>query len=55
MICFGSTLVVHPAAGFPEKAKRNGAKLVIVTLSETPLDGIADLVIRQKIGDVVEE
>lgn len=54
MICFGSTLVVYPAAGFPEKAKRKGAKLVIVTLSETPLDNAADLVIREKIGDVVK-
>lgn len=54
MICFGSTLVVHPAAGYPEKAKRRGARLVIVTLSETPLDNAADLVINEKIGTVVD-
>jgi hypothetical protein len=37
-------------------AKRNGAKLVILNLEPTPLDGIADLVINgRKIGDVLNE
>jgi NAD-dependent deacetylase len=55
MICFGSTLIVYPAASFPELAKRNGATLAIVTQSETPLDSVADVVIREKIGSVVEQ
>ena len=55
MLSFGSTLVVYPAADFPAAAKRNGAALVIVTLSETPLDGMADVVIRRPIGEVVAE
>jgi NAD-dependent deacetylase len=46
--------VVYPAASFPAEAKQQGAKLAIVTLSETPLDGIADLVINRPIGDVVQ-
>jgi NAD-dependent deacetylase len=54
MLCFGSTLVVYPAAGFPESAKRNGAKLGIVTKSETPLDAAADVVIHEQISRVVE-
>lgn len=52
-IVLGSSLVVHPAAGFPEIAKRNGARLVIVNRQETPLDDIADLVIHDGIGDVM--
>ena len=54
MIAMGSTLIVHPAASIPLVAKRNGALLVIVTLSETPLDDEADIVINRSIGEVVE-
>ena len=52
-IVLGSSLVVYPAAGFPELAKRNGAALAIVNREPTPLDDIADLVIRQGIGDTL--
>ncbi|BDG71064.1 SIR2 family NAD-dependent protein deacylase [Roseomonas fluvialis] len=52
-IVLGSSLVVHPAAGFPELAKRRGARLVILNRQETPLDGIADLVIRNGIAEVL--
>jgi NAD-dependent deacetylase len=52
-IVLGSSLVVYPAAGFPELAKRNGARLAIVNRQETGLDDIADLVIRRGIGDVL--
>lgn len=49
-LVLGSSLVVTPAAHFPVKAKRNGARLVILNRDETPLDGIADLVINDEIG-----
>ncbi len=49
----GSSLVVYPAAGFPELAKRNGAALVILNREPTPLDDIADLVIHRGIGEVL--
>jgi NAD-dependent deacetylase len=52
-IVLGSSLVVYPAAAFPEMAKRHGARLVIVNNEETGLDDIADLVIRRGIGDVM--
>jgi NAD-dependent deacetylase len=42
--------VVYPAAGFPELAKRNGARLVILNRDPTPLDRIADLVLHSEIG-----
>ncbi len=52
-IVLGSSLVVYPAAGFPELAKHNGAKLVIVNREETGLDRIADLVLHEPIGDTL--
>ena len=52
-LVLGSSLVVYPAAGFPELAKRRGAGLVILNRQETGLDGIADLVIHAGIGDVL--
>jgi NAD-dependent deacetylase len=52
-IAVGSSLVVYPAAGFPELAKRNGATLVIVTREPTGLDPIADLVLNRAIGETL--
>jgi NAD-dependent deacetylase len=52
-IAIGSSLVVWPAAGFPLQAKRNGAKLVIVNREPTDFDEIADLVVRQDIGEAL--
>jgi len=49
-ISIGSSLVVEPAASFPRLAKQAGASLVIINNQETPLDDIADLVIREPIG-----
>lgn len=46
----GSSLVVYPAASLPELAKQSGAALVIVNRTPTPLDGIADLVVKEEIG-----
>ena len=52
-IVAGSSLVVYPAAGFPEIAKQNGAALVIVNRDPTGLDRMADLVIHEGIGDTL--
>lgn len=52
-LAIGSSLVVYPAAGFPAQAKRYGAKLVIVNREATPLDDIADLVLRRSIGETL--
>jgi len=49
-VVVGSSLVVYPAAGFPELAKELGAQLVIVNRELTPLDPIADLVVHREIG-----
>ena len=52
-VVVGSSLVVWPAAGFPLKAKRNGARLAIVNRESTEIDDLADLVIRHDIGTVL--
>lgn len=54
-ISFGSSLTVMPAAMMPTLAKRNGAKLVIINLTPTSSDDIADLVIHEKGGEVVSK
>jgi NAD-dependent deacetylase len=53
-LAIGSSLVVWPAAGFPLMAKRNGARLVIINREATEFDEVADLVVRQDIGTVLE-
>jgi len=52
-VVVGSSLVVYPAAGFPELAKRNGAMLAIINREATPLDELADLVLRGSIGETL--
>ncbi|NKE19092.1 NAD-dependent deacetylase [Roseomonas oryzicola] len=52
-VVLGSSLVVYPAAGFPEQAKRNGARLAIVNNDPTPLDDLADLVVNAPIGEAM--
>jgi NAD-dependent deacetylase len=49
-LCLGSSLVVYPAAGFPEMAKRNGARLVILNREPTGMDHLGDLVLHGEIG-----
>ena len=53
-VVVGSSVVVYPAAYMPVHAKRAGAALVIVNLTETPLDDRADLVLRGRAGEVVD-
>ena len=52
-IVAGSSLVVYPAAGFPELAKRYGATLVIINREPTGLDAVADLVLHRSIGETL--
>jgi NAD-dependent deacetylase len=51
-LVIGSSLQVQPAASLPVTAKRAGATLVIVNRDETPLDEMADAVVREPIGAV---
>ncbi|MGH6957172.1 MAG: SIR2 family NAD-dependent protein deacylase [Caulobacteraceae bacterium] len=49
-LVLGSSLVVYPAAGFPQLARRNGARLVIVNREPTAQDVTADLALHDEIG-----
>lgn len=53
-LAIGSSLVVEPAASFPRIAKEHGATLIIINATETPLDGLADMIIREPIGPTLE-
>ena len=53
MLVLGSSLVVHPAAAIPVAAAEAGARLVIVNREPTPLDGLADVVLRGPLEDVL--
>jgi len=53
-LAIGSSLVVYPAASFPALARQHQAKLVIINGEQTPLDDVADLVLRGDIGDILE-
>jgi len=52
-IVVGSTLVVYPAAYMPIYARQAGAGLVIINLSDTPMDGEARVLIRAKAGEAI--
>lgn len=52
-IVVGSTLVVYPAAYMPIYAHQSGARLVIINLSPTPMDGEASVLIRAKAGEAM--
>jgi len=52
-VAVGSSLVVQPAAGLPGRARRAGAALVIVNREPTPLDGLADAVLRGEAGTLL--
>ena len=52
MICIGSSLTVHPAAGLPQLTLQSGGQVAIVTESATPIDEPA---VVKLTGDVVDE
>ncbi len=51
----GSSLVVYPAAQMPLLANQNGAKLVIINITDTPHDSYADIVIAEKTGETMSK
>lgn len=55
LIVIGSSLVVYPAAFIPARALRARAKLVIINLSDTPVDRYASVLIRAKSGETMEK
>ena len=53
LIIGGTSLAVYPAAGFIDYF--NGKHLVVINMAETNRDVHADLLIREKIGEVFEQ
>jgi NAD-dependent deacetylase len=53
VLAIGSSLVVYPAADIPARAKRRGAKLAIINKDETPMEPVADYVLREASGSVL--
>ena len=53
LLAVGSTLQVYPAAGVVPLARDAGARIVIVNDQPTPLDDLADTVIRTPIGEAL--
>jgi NAD-dependent deacetylase len=51
----GSSLTVEPAASIPLLALEHGAKLIVINLQATPLDGRADVVIHDDVATVLPE
>lgn len=52
-LALGTSLTVYPVAGLPQIAHARGARVVIVNAQETPLDDLADLVLREDVGAVL--
>jgi len=53
-LAIGSSLVVQPAASLPVIARQRGARLVVLNLEPTPLDDIAQIVLRAPIGATLQ-
>ena len=55
LLAVGSSLQVYPVAGAVPAAKAAGARIVIVNAQPTPLDDMADAVLRGNIGEVLPD
>ncbi len=52
-LALGSSLLVNPAASLAGLAKDAGAALNIITLSDTPYDAVADVVIHGALAEIL--
>ncbi len=52
-IVLGSSLLVYPVAFYPREALAVGAKIAIINIQETDMDSSAEVVIHEKIGEVL--
>lgn len=55
MLVVGSSLEVYPAAELPVLASQSGAAVIIINLTETPVDSLAQVVIRADAVDILPE
>ncbi len=55
MLVIGTSLTIYPVAYLPQLAKDAGAKVIIVSLTGTNRDHIADIVLRGRSSDIIPE
>ena len=55
LLAIGSSLSVYPVAGAVPLAKSSGARVVILNAEPTPMDHLADAVLRGAIGAVLPQ
>lgn len=55
MLVVGSSLAVYPAAEIPLEAVRSGAQVIVVNAEPTPIDALAEAVIRGRSGEILPE
>lgn len=55
LLAIGSTLQVYPVAGVVPHAKDAGAKVIIMNDQATPLDELADALLRGAIGELLPQ
>ena len=55
LLAIGTSLNVYPVAGVVPMAKSAGAKVIILNAEPTPMDDIADAVLRGNIGEVLPQ
>jgi NAD-dependent deacetylase len=53
LLAVGSTLSVYPVAGVVPVASQAGARIVIMNHQPTPMDSVADALLRGSIGEVL--
>ena len=53
MLLIGTSAVVYPAAQFPLDVRRLGGKLIEINPHETPLSGLAEVVVRAPSGEAL--
>jgi NAD-dependent deacetylase len=52
-LVIGTSAMVYPAAGLAQVAQEGGAKLAIINPEDTPLDELADWVLREPSGEIL--
>jgi NAD-dependent deacetylase len=55
LLAIGTTLQVYPVAGVVPLAKRAGARVVIMNAQPTPLDELADVLLRGPISELLPQ
>ncbi len=55
LLAVGSTLQVYPVAGVVPLAKEAGARVVIVNADPTPMDDVADALLRGSISEILPQ